>query len=190
MLCNRVSYLDVSLGKWKKGEKGKREKMVSAEWLQKAELFGALNHSQLNTLLAQSHVEDSLEGKIIFQQGEEALRLYVLIQGSVELTVKAEQKIDFMTSKIEKEGAVFGSPSLMEPFRYNVSAICLKPSKILVLDANHIKKKMEEDPRMGMEIMKKLASIYLGRLNDMRLGVSNLLKVFHFRGSEKDLKRR
>jgi len=86
-----------------------------------------------------------------------------------------------MTSKIEKEGAVFGSPSLMEPFRYNVSAICIKPSKVLVLDANHIKKKMEEDPRMGMEIMKKLASIYFSRLNDLRSGVSNLLKVFKFK---------
>lgn len=152
--------------------------MVSAEWLKKAELFGALNNSQLNTLLSQSHVEDCSEGKVIFHQGEEALRLYVLFQGSVELTVKAEQKVDFMTSKIEKEGAVFGSPSLMEPFRYNVSAVCLRPSKVLVLDANHIRKKMEEDPSMGMEIMKKLASIYFNRLNDVRSGVSNLLKVF------------
>ena len=152
--------------------------MVSAEWLQKAELFGVLNHSQLNTLLSQSREEDCPEGKIIFHQGEEALHLYVLIQGSVELTVKADQKIDLMTSKIEREGAVFGSPSLIEPSRYNVSAICLKPSKILVLDAKHIKTKMEEDPKMGMEVMKKLASIYFNRLNDLRSGVSNLLKIF------------
>ena len=155
--------------------------MVSAEWLEKAELFGVLNNSQLNTLLSQSHVEDCPEGRIIFHQGEVANHLYILIEGSVDLTVKAEERIDFMTSKIEKEGAVFGTASLMEPFRYNVSAICLKPSKVLVLDANHIKKKMEEDPRMGMEIMKKLASIYFNRLNDLRSGVSNLLKVFKFK---------
>ena len=152
--------------------------MVSTEWLKKAELFGALNSSQLNTLFSQSHVEDCQEGKIIFHQGEEALRLYVLIQGSVELTVKAEEKVDFMTSRVEKEGAVFGSPSLMEPYRYNVSAICLKPSKVLVLDAKHVKAKMEEDPKMGMEVMKRLASIYFNRLNDLRSGVSNLLRVF------------
>jgi CRP/FNR family transcriptional regulator, cyclic AMP receptor protein len=151
--------------------------MVSAEWLQKAELFGALNHSQLNTLLAQSHVEDCPEGKIIFQQREEALHLYVLIQGSVELTVKTEEKTDFMTSKIEKEGAVFGSPSLMERCRYNVSAVCLKPSRVLILDSNHIKKKMEQDPKMGIEVMKKLASLYFYRLNDLRSGISNLLKL-------------
>ena len=155
--------------------------MVTAEWLQKAELFGALDNSQLKTLLSQSQVENFPEGKIIFRQGEPALYLYVLIGGSVELTVKAEEKIDFMTSKIEREGAVFGSPSLMEPFRYNVTAICLKPSKVLVLNANHMKKAMEEDPKMGMEVMKKLASIYFNRLNDLRSGVSNLVKVFKFR---------
>ncbi len=86
-----------------------------------------------------------------------------------------------MTFKIEKEGAVFGIPSLIEPFRYNVTATCLKPSKVLVIDADHIKMNMEKDLKMGMEIMKKLASIYFNRLNEMRFGVANLLKIFKFK---------
>lgn len=151
--------------------------MVSPEWLKKTELFVNLNDSQLNILLSRSSVESFPEGKTIFRQGEEAIHLYVLIQGAVDLTVKAEEKIDFMTSKIDKEGAVFGTPSLMEPFRYNVTAICLKLTKVLMIEANDLKKKMEEDPKMGMEIMKKLASIYFNRLNDLRSGVSNLFKM-------------
>ena len=152
--------------------------MVSPEWLKKTELFEALNESQLNTLLPHSSVQSFSEKETIFQQGEEATRLYILIQGAVDLTVKAEEQIDFMTSKIEREGAVFGTASLMEPFRYNVSATCLKPSKVLVIDASFIQKMMEEDPKMGMEIMRKLASIYFNRLNDLRSGVSNLFKFF------------
>ena len=155
--------------------------MVTAQWLKKAELFGALDESQLNALLSQSNVETLPEGRTIFRQGEEAIHLYILIEGAVDLKVKTQEQIDFMTSKIEKEGAVFGTASLMAPFRYNVTAICLKPSKILVLDAGHIKKRMEEDPKMGMEMMKKLASIYFNRLNEMRSGVSNLLRIFKLR---------
>jgi CRP-like cAMP-binding protein len=86
-----------------------------------------------------------------------------------------------MTSKIEKEGAVFGMPSLVEPFRYNVTATCLKPSKVLIIEADLIKKKMEEDPKMGMEVMKKLASIYFNRLNEVRAGVSNFIKILKFK---------
>jgi len=42
---------------------------------------------------------------------------------------------------------------------------------------------IEKDPRMGMEILKKLVSIYFNRLNEMRLGVSNFLKVFKLKTS-------
>jgi len=152
------------------------KKMVSVARLKKTELFETLNESQLNTLLSHSFVESFPEGKTIFYQGDDANRLYILIKGSVDLIVKTQEKIDFMTSKIDKEGAVFGTASLMEPYRYNVSANCLKSSEVLTIGAEHIKKKMEEDPRMGMEIMKKLASIYFNRLNEMRAGVTNLLK--------------
>jgi len=151
--------------------------MVSAEWLKRTELFEALEESQLDALLLHASVESFPEGKTIFNQGDEAVRLYVLVEGAVDLTIKTGEKIDFMTSKIEKEGAVFGMPSLIEPFRFNVTAICLKPSKVLVLDADHIKRRMEEDPKMGTKVMKKLASIYFNRLNDLRSGVSNLLKT-------------
>jgi len=151
--------------------------MVSAEWLKKTELFEGLEESQLNILLSYAFVETFPEGKTIFRQGEKAIRLYVLIEGEVDLTVKAQEQIDFMTSKIEKEGAVFGTASLMEPFRYNVTAKCLKPSQVLTLVADQIKKKMEEDPKMEMEIMKKLASIYFNRLNDLRSGVSTLMEI-------------
>ncbi len=151
--------------------------MVSSEWLKKAELFGDLNPSQLKTLFSQSRIEEFPEGKVIFREGEEAPYLYVLVQGLVELVVGADRQIDWMTSRIEKEGAVFGTASLMEPFRYNVTAICLKPSNVLVLDAQYIKRKMKEDPEMGLEVMKKLSSIYFRRLNELRSGVSHLLRT-------------
>jgi CRP-like cAMP-binding protein len=155
--------------------------MVSADFLKKTELLGSLEDTHLNILLSYSSVESLPEGKTIFRQGDMANYLYILIEGAVDLTVKTGEKIDFMTSKIEKEGAIFGMPSLIEPFRYNVTAVCLKPSRVLVIETDPLKKKMEEDPRMGMEIMKRLASIYFNRLNEMRLGISNLLKIFKFK---------
>jgi hypothetical protein len=50
-----------------------------------------------------------------------------------------------------------------------------------MIEADHLMKKMEEDPKMGMEIMKKLAFIYFNRLNEMRSGVFNLLKIVKFK---------
>jgi CRP-like cAMP-binding protein len=157
---------------------GKEAKMVSPEWLKKTELFANLKDTQLENLLSCSSVRSFSQGETIFRQGEEANYLYVLIEGIVNLTVKAEEQVDFMTSKLDKEGAVFGIPSLIEPFCYNVTAICLKPTNILMIGANPLKKMMEEDPMMGMEVMKKLASIYFNRLNELRTGISNFFKLF------------
>lgn len=151
--------------------------MVSADWLKTTELFKMLSESQLNLLLSLSSVESFPEGKTIFRQGDEANHLYFLIQGAVNLSIKTGEKFDFMTSKIEKEGVAFGIPSLIEPFRYNMTAICSKSSEILVIDAGLVRMEMEKDLKMGMEIMKKLASIYFNRLSEMRSGVSNFLRA-------------
>jgi len=155
--------------------------MVETDWLRKTELFGTLSESQLNILLSHSSVESLPEGKIIFRQGDEANHLYVLMEGMVALSVKTGEKFDFLTSKVEKEGAAFGIPSLIEPFRYNMTATCLKSSKVLVINAGRVKMDMEKDPKMGMEIMKKLVSIYFNRLSEMRSGVSNFLRASKFK---------
>jgi CRP/FNR family transcriptional activator FtrB len=155
--------------------------MVSAEWLKKTELFGSLDESHLNTILSRSSIESFPEGKTIFRQGDEANYLYILIEGMLDLSVKTGEKFDFLTSKVEKEGAAFGIPSLIEPFRYNVTATCLKPSKVLAINAGRLKMDMEKDPTMGMQIMKKLVSIYFNRLNEIRSGVSNFLKALKFK---------
>ncbi|MGB9628480.1 MAG: hypothetical protein ACPL6D_07455, partial [Thermodesulfobacteriota bacterium] len=60
---------------------------------------------------------------------------------------------------------------------YNVSAICLKSSEVVILEAEWIREKMEKDPKMGMEVMKRLASIYFNRLNKLRSGVFDLIKT-------------
>ncbi len=152
--------------------------MVSTEWLKKTELFRTLDESQLSVLLSHSSVESFSEGKTIFHQGDEANHLYFLIEGAIELSLKTGEKVDFLTSRVEKEGAAFGVPSLIEPFRYNLTATCLRSSKVFVIDALRVRMEMEKDPRIGVEILKKLASIYFNRLNEMRSGISNFLKVF------------
>ncbi len=156
--------------------------MITPDWLKKAELFQILDDSQLNLVLLHSSVQSFPEGSQVFRQGDGADTLYVLIEGAIELSVKTGEKVDFLTSRVEKEGALFGMPSLIEPFRYNVTATPLKPSKVLVMDAVHIRKCMEEDPKLGRDVMKKLAFIYFNRLNEIRAGVSNFLNIFRLKG--------
>ena len=54
--------------------------MVSADCLKKTELFETLDESQLSAIPSHSRVESCPERRIIFQEGEEANHLYVLIE--------------------------------------------------------------------------------------------------------------
>lgn len=152
--------------------------MISLEWLKRTELFNGLMDSQLEALLSRSIFKSYSEGATLFLQGEEANHLFILIKGLIELTIKTKEQAQFVASKIEKEGAVFGTASLMEPFQYNVSATCIKPSEVLMINAKWLRERMKEDPKMGLEIMKKLATLYFSRLNTLRVGVSNFIKEF------------
>jgi hypothetical protein len=51
----------------------------------------------------------------------------------------------------------------------------------VVIDADPFRTLLEEDPKMGREVMKKLALIYFNRLNEMRDGISRLLKSLKFK---------
>ncbi len=155
--------------------------IIPRDLLKKSELFIDLNDMQLENILHHSSVKSFSEGETIFNQGENADYLYVLIEGQVDLSLKDKEDVGFMTSKIEKEASVFGTPSLMEPPVYNVSARCLKPTKALAIEAKYLKNSIEADPQMGIKIMKRLASIYFNRLNELRAGVLNLFKIHKFK---------
>jgi CRP-like cAMP-binding protein len=161
--------------------------MVSASWLKQTELFKGLEEAQLSDLLERSTVESFPEGKIIFHQGAEATHLYILIQGAINLSVKAQEEIGFLTSQIREEGRVFGIPCLIEPFRYNVTARCIVPSKVLCIESHYLRQKMERDPKMGMQMMKPLLLLYYNRLNELRKGIVaffNIFKVGHLENEE------
>ena len=157
--------------------------MVSASWLKKVELFEVLDELHLDGLLSHSSVRSFPEGEIIFSEGEEATRLYVLMEGAIRLSVREQDRVDLLTSQVMKEGMVFGIPSLLEPFRHNVTAKCSKPSTLLIIEANYVRSRMEEEPRMGMAIMQRLALIYFNRLNDLRKGIVHFVKAFPLKKS-------
>jgi len=77
--------------------------MVSAEWLKKTDLFGSLMKPSSRSYCLIPLKKHSPGGNHL-PSGDTANHLYILIQGEVDLTVKAGEEIGMMTSKIEKEG--------------------------------------------------------------------------------------
>ncbi len=154
--------------------------MISSKDLKEAALFRGLNVKQLQ-LLSKHFTEKTFQaGEVIFSQGEPAQKLYILIEGEVTLGIKAKGQIDITAYSSYKKGEVFGLPCLIKPYQNNVSATCNKKTKVLCIQGETLRKLMKNNSRMGIEILDKVAEIYLNRLNSTRAMITNLFKMFKF----------
>ncbi len=152
--------------------------MTQFHILKGVRLFRDLMEKQLEKISQHAKEQVYEPEETIFSHGEKAKNLYVLIEGAVNLNIRAFEGIDLMTSALTKKGDVFGTPSLMTPSVYNVTAKCLEKTRVLAIDAHAVKSVIEEDPKLGLEIMRQLAQVYFTRLNETRKGITNLFKVF------------
>lgn len=154
--------------------------MAPTEALKKANLFDSLSDLQLEAITKLGQEKSFEAGQEIFKQGQKATTLYLLLDGVVTLRIKAEEEIDLMAETLKESGDVFGTPALMSPYVYNVTARCIKPSKTLAIDAGEFQKIIKQDTSMGFEVMTKLAQLYFNRLNTTRAAITNLFKIFKF----------
>ena len=66
------------------------------------------------------------------------------------------------------KGDVFGWSSLVTPHSLTMSAICTKPSSVLVVDGAELGELMDNNYSLGYEIMKGLVRVIGARLRDLR----------------------
>ena len=147
----------------------------------------ALRHAYLFRSLAGEHIESILElgrekgfaaGEAIFEQGQSAPTLHVLLDGSVAVWMGKEDEPDLLACTLAKAGTVLGSASLLVPFVYNVTAKALTSTRTLAFAASDLNEVMRQNPAMGFKVMTQLAQRYLGRLNTRRVGMMNVAKAF------------
>ena len=181
-----VLWTGLMEGKWpSKEEKGGI--MIPVKDLKEANLFKKLNTRELQQL-GKHFTEESFEaGDVIFTQAEVAKNLYILLEGEVTLGIRAKGEIDITAYSVGKKGETFGLPSLNKPYRNSVSAICNKKTKVLAIQGETLRKLMWQNSKVGIEIMEKVAEVYLSRLNSTRAMIINLFKMFKFQTGKSKL---
>ena len=67
------------------------------------------------------------------------------------------------------KGDIFGWSSLVTPHSLTMSAICVKPSSVLIVDGAELIGLMDDNYSLGYEIMKGLVRVIGARLRDLRV---------------------
>lgn len=131
-------------------------------------LFQNLSAPQIDSLAAITFEEQFEKGKWIFCKDQKADKIYLIKKGAVELLIKVQDSIEIPIAVIRPDNGCIGIGTLVEPFRYTLSARCADDSTLLAIKREDINDLMCKDHELGCIMMKNLAQKLLERLTETR----------------------
>jgi len=142
--------------------------MVSPGELKSCSFFRDFPDSFLPKLAQLCQEETFQNEEYVFREGEEAKKVYILMEGTVTLQIQLKQYHHVIVGTIEERGELFGWSALVESKCYSASVQCLGKSKVLSLQGEELERLFEDDPPLGLHFMKKIAGLIDRRLIALR----------------------
>jgi CRP/FNR family transcriptional regulator, cyclic AMP receptor protein len=112
------------------------------------------------------------KSQFIFREGEDANRFYLVMAGSVilETTSKGRAPLHIQTLK---GGDILGWSWMMPSNTWRFSARAVESGQLVSLNGEYLRAKCEEDHALGYQLMKRITSVMLDRLQATRLQLIN-----------------
>ena len=104
----------------------------------------------------------------MFREGAEANRLYFILSGSVAIETLVPHR-GLVTIQTVESGELIGWSWLVPPYKYRFGARVVQNSELMVMDGEDLRYQCERDPRLGYELMKRVAQAISIRLEQTRL---------------------
>lgn len=124
-------------------------------------LFHELDPGFMNEIAKMAIEESYSSDQVIFNRGDSAENLYIMVDGHVTLFIEEGGSINFT---VDDPGEVFGWSALVEPNVYTASARCYEDSTILRIEATSLEHVFERFPKEAYLVMKRLSGVIGQRL--------------------------
>jgi CRP-like cAMP-binding protein len=131
-------------------------------------VFEGLSEEQLIRITSVGKEMPMDEGQRIFTEGDDAVALYILKEGAVELMSKIEGDFEMPIAILRNAGDCFGASALIPPHSYSISARCAEKGNLLAMGRSDLRQLIEEDHHLGCIIMTNSARYFLEQLKQTR----------------------
>lgn len=134
--------------------------MIQLNFLEKVDVFRKLNDKQLLMIREFAETVDFKRGDRIFAQGEAASRVWIVLEGDVELRTEPvagqEGQARFVPCFLSETQA-FGWTCFVQPFKYRLSGYCASRwCKLIRLNREDLLALFGRDPVIGFRVMEYL----------------------------------
>jgi CRP/FNR family cyclic AMP-dependent transcriptional regulator len=150
--------------------------MLSPELLKRYSFFGGLSEVELKALSNIAEEKTLNKGDLIFEECDTSDKLYLLIEGNVDLSYRSIDEFHSYTTPPKEfyagsinPGEVFGVSALIEPYSNNASATASESSRVIVIDAIELRKLLGKDMAMAYHLAKQTVVVLMDRLISLRV---------------------
>jgi len=139
----------------------------TTEYLSAHEFFSEFSDDVLKFLCECSSTREIKKGQILFRQGENADKFFVVRNGCVSIQMPAIMGPTLEIQTLGKD-QVLGWSWLISPYQWNFQTKAEEDSELLQFDGTAILARCEQEPKFGYELLKKFAGLMSVRLNAAR----------------------
>ena len=142
-----------------------------------------MNHTGINKELDEDMIEllrplledfSCQPGTVIFQQGDQAEFLYLVVDGKVDMSFKPYDGIPITVSHVGK-GGLFGWSAVVGSDKYTSTAIAIEDVEAFRVHGSDLRRFCREHPKEGKNILERLADGVSFRWKDAHKQVQSIL---------------
>jgi len=141
--------------------------MVSTELLRRYPLFARQSYYMLKEIAMLSEEVELEAGEWLFQEEEEATRFYMILEGSLSLTLylflNGHGRHIEATGPLTP-GEILGWSALIKPHFYKLGAQAEEKTRLLAIDAVSLRELLDDNPGFGYFFLKNVAEVLGERL--------------------------
>lgn len=143
--------------------------MISPQELARSSLFAGLPTDQIARFASLAQEINCSAGEVLFREGNEASRLYLLLTGKVNVQVQPTATTEPLTIvSLSAFGQLVGWSGFMPPNYYTASAICQEDSTLLAFDGQAFNRALDDNPAVGLIVMRRIAQVISQRLRTLQ----------------------
>ncbi|HUD82899.1 MAG TPA: Crp/Fnr family transcriptional regulator [Candidatus Saccharimonadales bacterium] len=111
--------------------------------------------------------------EVVFREGDPANRFYLISQGKIALESRRNEESAPLVQFVGKDD-VLGWSWLFPPYYWHFDARAVEPTSAIFFYGTRLREQCEHDPEFGYDLMKRVATIVIKRLQGVRLELLQL----------------
>lgn len=154
---------------------------TTADLLKEFPFLDGLSKDALDYIAGFTEEEEYPDGAVLFSEGKNADNFYLLLEGKVSL----EKLVQMGTSGTPRRATIgvigprtpLGWSSLVSPYIYTSSGVCIEKTRVLVIRGEDLNRYMRQEPEIGLKLINRVAVVIRDRLTSSTATLTYFLSI-------------